>query len=46
MTGPNGELDWRTFQQTDCVKASVTSLTEPVDRVALGHNLAEGLIPH
>jgi dihydrofolate reductase len=46
MAGPNGEMDWTTFPWTDDINAYVGALTEPVDCIVLGRNLAEGFIPH
>jgi dihydrofolate reductase len=44
--GPNGEMDWMTFNWDDKLKEYVTALTEPVDTIVLGRKLAEGFIPH
>ena len=46
MAGPNGEMDWMTFDWSDDLKQYVHSLTEPIDTIVLGRNLAEGFIPH
>jgi dihydrofolate reductase len=46
MAGANGEMDWMTFPWTDDMAAYVSALTEPVDCIVLGRNLAEGFIPH
>jgi dihydrofolate reductase len=46
IAGPNGEMDWLTFNWTDDIKAFVMQLTEPVDTILLGKNLAQGFIPH
>lgn len=46
MAGPNGEMDWMTFQWSDDLAASVTALTADVDTIVLGRKLAEGFIPH
>ena len=45
MTKPSF-LDWMTFPWTGDIKAYVIALTEPVDCIVLGRNLAEGFIPH
>ncbi len=45
MAGPNGEMDWMTLPWTDDMNAYVDALTESVDRIVLGRNLAEGFIP-
>lgn len=44
--GPNGEMDWLTFNWDDQLKEYVTALTEPVDCIVLGRKLAQGFIPH
>jgi dihydrofolate reductase len=46
IAGPNGEMDWVTFNWDDALKQYVTDLTEPVDCIVLGRKLAEGFIPH
>lgn len=46
MCGPNGELDWMTWNWDDQLNNYVKLLTEPVDHILLGRNLAEGFIPH
>lgn len=44
--GPNGEMDWVTFNWDDALKNYVGSITEPVDCIVLGRKLAEGFIPY
>lgn len=44
--GPNGEMDWMTFDWDEDLKNYVTTLTEPVDCIVLGRKLAQGFIPH
>ena len=46
VAGPNGEMDWVTWNWDDELKEYVTGLTEPVDLILLGRKLAEGFIPH
>ena len=46
IAGPNGEMDWMTFNWDDGLKQYVTDITNPVDCIVLGRNLAEGFIPH
>jgi dihydrofolate reductase len=46
IAGPNGEMDWITFNWDDELKNYVTALTEPVDCIVLGRKLAQGFIPH
>ena len=41
IAGPNGEMDWLTFNWDDALKNYVTDLTEPVDCIVLGRNLAQ-----
>jgi dihydrofolate reductase len=44
--GPNGELDWMTWDWSDDIKAYVTDLTNSMDAIILGRKLAEGFIPY
>ncbi|PJJ53259.1 dihydrofolate reductase family protein [Hymenobacter chitinivorans] len=44
--GPNGEMDWMTFNWDEALQRYVQELTEPVDCIVLGRKLAEGFIPH
>ncbi|RYC70912.1 dihydrofolate reductase family protein [Spirosoma sordidisoli] len=44
--GPNGEMDWMTFDWDDALKEYVKELTDPVDCIVLGRKLAEGFIPY
>lgn len=46
IAGPNGEMDWMTFNWDDPLKKYVKEITEPVDCIVLGRKLAEGFIPH
>ena len=46
VCGPNGEMDWMTWNWDDEIKRYVTQITEPVDCILLGRKLAEGFIPH
>ncbi|GAB3557978.1 dihydrofolate reductase family protein [Spirosoma fluminis] len=46
IAGPNNEMDWVAFDWDDELKRYVTALTEPVDCIVLGRNLAQGFIPH
>lgn len=46
IAGPNGEMDWVTFDWDDELKNYVTGITEPVDCIVLGRKLAQGFIPH
>jgi len=46
ISGTNGEMDWMTFNWTEDLKEFVGQLTNPVDTILLGRNLAEGFIPH
>jgi dihydrofolate reductase len=46
IAGPNGEMDWLTFDWDDALKNYVSALTEPVDCIVLGRKLAQGFIPH
>lgn len=46
VAGPNGEMDWMEWNWDDGIKTFVQRLTEPVDTLVLGRNLATGFIPH
>lgn len=46
IAGMNGEIDWVTFQWSDDIKKYVDLITQPVDTILLGKNLAMGFIPH
>jgi dihydrofolate reductase len=45
IAGPNGEMDWMTWNWDDELKQYVTGITQPVDLILLGRVLAEGFIP-
>ena len=44
--GPNGEMDWMTWNWDDKLKDHVTKLTEPVDTILLGRKMSDGFIRH
>lgn len=44
--GPNGELDWMTWNWDDALKKYVNDLTEPVDTILLGKNMTDGFVKH
>lgn len=46
ISGKNGEMDWMTFPWTDDIIQYVQLITDPVDTILLGKNLAQGFIPH
>jgi dihydrofolate reductase len=46
IAGANGEMDWLLMDWSDDLVAYVNALTEPVDTIVLGKNLAMGFIPH
>ncbi len=46
IAGPNGEMDWLTFDWDEELKSYVTRITDPVDCIVLGRKLAQGFIPH
>nr|WKN35461.1 dihydrofolate reductase family protein [Tunicatimonas sp. TK19036] len=45
IAGPNGEMDWLVWDWDDALKQYVDDLTNPVDTIVLGRNLAQGFIP-
>ena len=46
IAGPNGEMDWMTWDWDERLKNYVADLTDPVDTIILGRKLAQGFIPH
>lgn len=44
VAGPNGEMDWMVWDWDQALKDYVNQLTEPVDCILLGKNLALGFI--
>ncbi len=46
VAGPAGQMDWMQWNWDDGIKEFVQQLTEPVDTIVIGKNLATGFIPH
>ncbi len=46
IAGPNNEMNWMTWTWDDKLKDYVNTLTQPVDCIVMGSNLAPGFIPH
>lgn len=46
ISGTNYEMDWMKFPWTEDIISYVREITEPVDTILLGKNLAQGFIPH
>lgn len=46
IAGPNSEMDWLVFDWDDALKNYVKAITDSVDCIVLGRNLAQGFIPH
>lgn len=46
VAGPNGELDWMTWDWDDQLKNYVTELTDSVDTILLGRKMTDGFISH
>lgn len=46
IAGPNGEMDFMTWDWDDEIKAYVEELTASADTILLGRKLAEGFIPY
>lgn len=44
--GPNGELDWMTWEWDDELKNHTTILTDSVDTILLGRKMADAFISH
>ncbi len=46
VAGPNGELDWMTWDWSEDIKKYVTALTDPVDCILMGRKMTEGFITY
>lgn len=46
VAGPNGEMDWMTWNWDEELNSFVTEIMASVDHLLLGRKLAEGFIPH
>lgn len=46
IAGPNGEMDWMTWNWDDELKQYVTDLTDSIDTILLGRKMAGGFISH
>lgn len=46
VCGPNSEMDWMEWNWDEPLKEFVQKLTDPVDTIVMGKNLAMGFIPH
>ena len=46
VAGPNGEMDWTSFDWDQALKRYVGNITSDVDCIVLGRKLAEGFIPY
>lgn len=46
ISGSKGEMDWMNFNWSADLIDYVIQLTEPVDTILLGRNLAQGFIPY
>jgi dihydrofolate reductase len=46
IAGPNGEMDWITWNATEDFIEYVTELTDSCDTMLLGRKLADGFIPY
>ena len=44
--GPNGELDWMTWNMDDKLQEYINSLTDSSDTILLGRKMADGFIRH
>jgi dihydrofolate reductase len=44
--GPNGEMDWVTFNRENDIMNCVNELTDSVDTILLGRKMAEGFISY
>lgn len=46
VAGPNGELDWMTWNWSDDIKKYVGDLTNSVDTILLGRKMTDGFVSH
>lgn len=46
VAGPEGQLDWMTWNWDDKLKEYVTALTAPVGTVLLGRKMTDGFVSH
>lgn len=46
IAGQNGEMDWMVWDWDDEIKKFVSEITEPVDCIIMGKNLAISFIPY
>jgi dihydrofolate reductase len=46
VAGPNGELDWMTWNWDEGIKKYVADLTDTVDTIVLGRKMTEGFVSH
>jgi len=46
IAGPNGEMDWMTWNWDDKIKNYVTELTDSSDTILLGRKMAGGFVAH
>lgn len=46
VCGPNGELDWMTWNWSEDIKRFVSELSAPIDRILLGRNMTDGFVNH
>jgi dihydrofolate reductase len=46
IAGPKGEMNWMVWDWDDELKKYVDEITEPVDCIVLGRNLAQSFIPY
>ncbi len=44
--GPNGELDWMTWNWDDKLKARVIELTDSIDTILMGRKMTEGFMSY
>jgi dihydrofolate reductase len=46
VAGPDGQLDWMTWNWDDKLKEYVTGLTAPVSTILLGRKMTDGFVKH
>ncbi len=46
VAGPNGELDWMTWEEDDKLSQFINSLTDSSDTILLGRKMTDGFVSH
>ncbi len=46
VAGPNGEMDWMTWNWDNTLLSHVGELTKPIDTILLGRKMTDGFVKH